>query len=180
MLEVVRPRYVLPTHGEERHLRLYAAMAYESGYSKDDVLIGQNGTVFGFDHEGFTGTYSAPTGTVYLGPGAVGEIEDGTVSERRLLARDGVLSVVLTLDRRSGKLLSAPEISARGFVPGTANGQVLEAARRHLDLVAVFSERDGGSNLSQRVEQSVRESPQSFVFAQTKRRPLVLPTVIEV
>ncbi len=178
MLELVRPRYVLPTHGEARHLALYAQMAREAGMARSDILLGENGTVFGFDYEGFAGTESVPTGTVYLGPGSTGEIEDGTVWERRLLARDGVLSVVLTIDRHSGELLADPDISARGFVPGPKNGHVLEEARQYLrDLM--LEPAQPHTRLHD-PEQKVRDSLQSFVFAQTKRRPMVVPTVIEV
>ncbi|MGA7670968.1 MAG: ribonuclease J [Nitrolancea sp.] len=178
MLEMVRPRYVLPTHGEARHLALYAQMARESGMGQSDILLGENGTVFGFDNEGFSGTESVPTGTVYLGPGSTGKIEDGTVWERRLLARDGVLSVVLTIDRHSGELVADPDISARGFVPGPKNGHVLEEARQHLrDLLLQPAHPEFRLHDP---EQKVRDMLQSYVFAQTRRRPLVVPTVIEV
>jgi ribonuclease J len=178
MLEMVKPRYVLPTHGEARHLRLYARMARESGMAPENILLGENGTVFEFDREGLVGTHEEQTGTVFLGPGSIGAIADGTVGERRLLARDGVLSVVLTIDRDSGALLADPDISARGFVPGPKNGHVLEEARRYLrDLLL---ETDGPIRQSCDPEQKVRETLQSFVFAQTKRRPIVVPTVIEV
>lgn len=178
MLDLVRPRYVLPTHGEQRHLNLYAQMAREAGMASSDILLGENGTVFAFDHEGFAGTETVPTGTVYIGPGSTGAIEDGTVWERRLLARDGVLSVVLTIDRHSGALLADPDISARGFVPGPKNGHVLEEARRYLRDLLLEPARPIGAMKDQ--EQQVRESLQSFVFAQTKRRPLVVPIVVEV
>lgn len=178
MLELVRPRYVLPTHGESRHLRLYSQMAVEAGIAPNKVLLGENGTVFRFGPEGFCGTDTVQAGTTYLGPGSIGTIEDGTVSERRLLARDGVLSVVLTVDRDSGALLADPDISARGFVPGPKNGHLLEDARQYLREVLLEPSTPLGGVLNP--EQKVRESLQSFVFAQTKRRPMVVPTVIEV
>ena len=178
MLEIVRPRYVLPTHGEARHLNLYAQMARDAGMASANILLGENGTVFQFDHEGFHGTDSVPTGTVFLGPGSTGAIEDGTVWERRLLARDGVLSVVLTIDRHSGALLADPDISARGFVPGPKNGHVLEEARQYLREILLQPTRP--FNGMKDPEQNVRDSLQSFVFAQTKRRPLVVPIVVEV
>ncbi len=178
MLELVNPRFVLPTHGEARHLRLYAGMAQETGRSADEILLGSNGTVFEFDRHGFVGTSQVDAGTVFLGPGSTGEIEDGTVWERRLLARDGVLSVVLTVDRSSGALLAEPDISARGFVPGPKNGHVLEEARQHLREVLVVPNDATHGTLE--TERRVRETLQSFVFAQTRRRPMVVPTVVEV
>ncbi len=178
MLDLVRPRYVMPTHGEARHLSLYAQMASESGMESGDILLGENGTVFEFGREGFVGMDTVPAGTVYLGPGSTGEVEDGTVWERRYLARDGVLSVVLTVDRMSGKLLADPNISARGFVPGPKNGHVLEEARKYLrDLLDGPARSQTGASDP---ESKVRESLQSFVFAQTKRRPVVVPIVVEV
>ena len=129
MLEIVHPRYVLPTHGEARHLQLYAQMAQESGMDRSRILLGSNGTKFQFDECGFVGTQTIPCGTVYLGIGSTGELDDDTIWERRMLARDGVISVVLTIDRDTGALLGDPDITARGFVPGPRNGKVLEEAR---------------------------------------------------
>jgi ribonuclease J len=178
MLEMVRPRYVLPTHGEARHLQLYARMAQETGQPRDRVLLGRNGSQFEFEDGQLTAVGSVPAGTVFLGQGTTGEIADGTVLERRLLARDGVLSVVLTIDRRSGALLAEPDIEARGFVPGPKNGQVLEEARRHLR--AVLSATGQRLHETDRPEQIVRHVLESYVFAQTRRRPMVVPTVVEV
>jgi ribonuclease J len=178
MLEMVSPRYVIPTHGEARHLQLYARMAQEAGMTREQVLLGRNGSQFGFDNGKHTTLGSVPAGTVFLGQGTTGEIADGTVLERRLLARDGVLSVVLTIDRQSGALLADPDIEARGFVPGPKNGQVLEEARRHLRSVLTAN----GHRLHEidRPEQIVRHVLESYLFAQTKRRPMVVPTVVEV
>ena len=178
MFEMVRPRYVLPTHGEARHLQLYARMAQEAGQPRDRILLGRNGSQFKFEDGLLTGVGSVPAGTVFLGQGTTGEIADGTVLERRLLARDGVLSVVLTIDRQSGALLADPDIEARGFVPGPKNGHVLEEARRHLR--AVLSATDQRLHETDRPEQIVRHVLESYLFAQTKRRPMVVPTVVEV
>jgi ribonuclease J len=95
-----------------------------------------------------------------------------------LLARDGLLSVVLTIDRRSGDLLAEPDIEARGFVPGPRNGHVLEEARHHLrDVLTSNGHR---LNETERPERVVRHVLEQYLFAQTKRRPMVVPTVVEV
>jgi ribonuclease J len=178
MLELVQPRYVLPTHGEARHLQLYARMALASGIPAERILLGDNGSRFSFEDGELSEVGSVPAGTVYLGQGTTGEIADGTVLERRLLARDGVLSVVLTIDRRSGDLLAEPDIEARGFVPGPRNGHVLEEARHHLRVVLTSN----GHRLheAERPERVVRHVLEQYLFAQTKRRPMVVPTVVEV
>jgi ribonuclease J len=178
MLDTVKPRYVLPTHGEPRHLQLYARMAQAAGYSPDRILLGRNGSQFEFEYGQLLSVGAGPAGTVFLGQGSTGEIADGTVLERRLLARDGVLSVVLTIDRHSGALLADPEIEARGFVPGPKNGHVLEEARRYLR--AVLSANGHRLHEIERPEQTVRHVLESYLFAQTKRRPMVVPTVVEV
>jgi ribonuclease J len=178
MLELVKPRYVLPTHGEARHLQLYARMAQSAGFPAERILLGRNGSQFSFADGELREIGSVPAGTVYLGQGTTGEIADGTVLERRLLARDGVLSVVLTIDRRSGDLLAEPDIVARGFVPGPRNGHVLEEARDHLREVLTTN----GHRLheAERPERIVRHVLEQYLFAQTKRRPMVVPTVVEV
>jgi len=178
MLELVKPRYVLPTHGEARHLQLYARMAQATGVQAERILLGRIGSQFSFEDGVMSAIGSVPSGTVYLGQGTTGEIADGTVLERRLLARDGVLSVVLTIDRRSGDLLAEPDIEARGFVPGPRNGHVLEEARHHLRDVLMSN----GHRLheTERPERIVRHVLEQYLFAQTKRRPMVVPTVVEV
>jgi ribonuclease J len=178
LLEIVQPRYVLPTHGEARHLQLYARMAEDAGHPRDRILLGRNGSQFEFEDGQLTTVGAVPAGTVFLGQGSTGEIADGTVLERRLLARDGVLSVVLTIDRNSGALLADPEIEARGFVPGPKNGHVLEEARSHLR--AVLSANGHRLHEIERPDQIVRHVLESYLFAQTKRRPMVVPTVVEV
>jgi ribonuclease J len=178
MLDLVRPRYVMPTHGEARHLHLYARLAREAGMADDHILLGRNGTLFAVSESGAHIVGEVQAGTVFVGAGMTGHLPDGAIRERRVLARDGVLSVVVTIDRSTGALLSDPLIAGRGFVPGPKNGHLLEEAREYLReaLGALPPSAESGPH----AVQVLGEALQAFVYEQTRRRPLVLPTVVHV
>src|SRR5690606_11397152 len=135
MLNLVRPRFVLPFHGEPRHLYLYADLARSVGIPDERIMIGEVGTVFRFDGETAEIVGSVPSGTVYVDGLSVGEAGDKTIVDRRLLARDGVLLIVVTIDRESGQVVAGPEIVGRGFLPDGVGTAFLTAARDHLSQV---------------------------------------------
>jgi ribonuclease J len=175
MLNLVQPKFVIPFHGESRHLRLYAMLARDVGIPDENILIGELGTVFEFDRDGTVTTGEVPSGTVYLG-GSAGEIGDITIRDRQALARDGILMVAATVDRQSGQFLAGPEIVARGFGSTGENGSVLSAAVDHLQQV--FSLNGNGESVS--VNRKIREAAQAYIFATTRRRPMIIPMVMEV
>lgn len=178
MIDLVRPRFVLPTHGEARHLHLYASLATEAGIPAQHVLMGENGAVFGLTESTAEIVDRVEAGTVFVGLGSTGQVTDGTVRERRVLARDGVLSVVVTMDRISGELLAEPHIVGRGFVPGPKNGRLLEEAREHLRQAV--KDLSLGERAREEAMRAIGDALQSFVFEQTRRRPVVLPTIVHV
>ncbi|CCF82420.1 ribonuclease J [Nitrolancea hollandica] len=175
MLNLVQPRFVIPFHGEPRHLRLYAMLARDVGIPDENILIGELGTVFEFDRDGTVTTGEVPCGTVYLG-GSAGEIGDITIRDRQALARDGILMVAATVDRQSGQFLAGPEIVARGFGSVGENGSVLSATVDHLQQILSLN----GNGESGSVNRKIREAAQAYIFATTRRRPMIIPMVMEV
>ncbi|MDI3341080.1 MAG: ribonuclease J [Sphaerobacter sp.] len=178
MLNLVRPRFVLPYHGEPRHLHLYADLAREVGIPDDRIMIGKVGEVFRFDGETATVAGRVPSGTVYVDGLSLGEAGDSTLVERRLLARDGVLLVVVTIDRASGHVVAGPEIIGRGFLPDGVGALFLSAAREHLSRALGQNGHTHHGRLA--ATRTIQEMVQSFVYQQTRRRPVILPLVMEV
>lgn len=178
MLNLVRPRFVLPFHGETRHLYLYADLARSVGIPDERIMIGEVGTVFRFDGETAEIVGSVPSGTVYVDGLSVGEAGDKTIVDRRLLARDGVLLIVVTIDRESGQVVAGPEIVGRGFLPDGVGTAFLTAARDHLSQVLGQNGHTSHGRLA--ATRAIHETVQSFVYQQTRRRPVILPVVLEV
>ncbi|WP_294081711.1 ribonuclease J [Sphaerobacter sp.] len=178
MLNLVRPRFVLPFHGEPRHLYLYADLARSVGIPDECIVIGDVGTVFRFDGETAQIAGSVPSGTVYVDGLSVGEAGDRTIVDRRLLARDGVLLIVVTIDRESGQVVAGPEIVGRGFLPDGVGTAFLTAARDHLSQVLGQNGHTSHGRLA--ATRAIHETVQSFVYQQTRRRPVILPVVLEV
>ncbi|ACZ38380.1 ribonuclease J [Sphaerobacter thermophilus] len=178
MLNLVRPRFVLPFHGEPRHLYLYADLARSVGIPDERIMIGEVGTVFRFDGETAEIVGSVPSGTVYVDGLSVGEAGDKTIVDRRLLARDGVLLIVVTIDRESGQVVAGPEIVGRGFLPDGVGTAFLTAARDHLSQVLGQNGHTSHGRLA--ATRAIHETVQSFVYQQTRRRPVILPVVLEV
>jgi ribonuclease J len=180
MLNLVQPRFVIPFHGEPRHLQLYAMLARDVGISHDHILIGGLGTVFEFDRGGTVTRGEVPSGTVYINGATAGKVGDMTIRDRQLLARDGILLIAATLDRESGQFLAGPEIIARGFGPMGANRDLLSATADHLQQVIGESVSLNGNGDSASMNRKIREVTQEYVFSTTRRRPMIIPMVMEV
>ncbi|HEU4792980.1 MAG TPA: ribonuclease J [Nitrolancea sp.] len=176
MLNLVQPRFVIPFHGEPRHLQLYAMLARDVGIPGENILIGELGTVFEFDRDGTVTTGEVPSGTVYIGGGSAGKIGDITIRDRQALARDGILMVAATLDRQSGRFLAGPEIVARGFGSAGENRDLLSATADHLQQLITLN----GNGESAPVNRKIREATQEYIFTATRRRPMIIPMVMEV
>ncbi len=177
-LSLVQPRFVVPIHGDYRHMALYRKMARSLGFSDDRVLMAQNGAVleFGEDFGRVTGKVSS--GNIFVDGLTVGEVDHVVVRDRQVLARDGILMVVVAVDRRTGQVVAGPDIVTRGFVPGRNGDDILEEARE-----VVRQALDHGSEVPADWEfahRKVKESLGKFLYKKTQRRPMILPLVMEV
>lgn len=178
MLNLVQPRYVIPFHGEPRHLQLYAMLARDVGVPEENILIGELGTAFAFDRDGSVTRGEVPSGTVYIEGSSAGKVGDMVIRDRQILARDGILLITATLDRESGRFLAGPEIVARGFGSTGENRGFLSATAEHIQQVISGNMNGNGSSGS--MNRKIREATQEYVFAETRRRPMIIPMVMEV
>jgi len=172
MLHLVQPKYLLPVHGELRHLHQHAAMARELGMPADHIAIVENGQVIEF-HEGEMRLGErVPGGWVFVDGGSVGDVDMRVLREREALARDGLVVVNLALDAATGHLLDEPEIITRGFVHSGDSQDLVDAIRRRVARTVRSSDGD--------VRRDVEQMLKSYLFNETRRRPQIFVALTEV
>jgi ribonuclease J len=180
MLALVRPRHFIPVHGEYRMLVQHGLLAEGAGVDVDKIFVLENGQVVEFD-----GTTARMAGSVAAGPvlvdgiAAIDGIDGVVLRDRRMLASDGVVMVALTVDAQTGQPVGQPDIVSRGFLSDPED-QLLEEARAHL-LDALRQRReDEHTAEAGYVKTKVRDTLSRFFHQRTKRRPMILPIVMEV
>lgn len=168
MLNIVNPKYLIPVHGELRHLKQHAILAEESEFPTENVLVIENGEVIEFEGGKLEIKDRIPGDYVFVDGSRVGEIGPSVVREREQLAQDGVVLISLVLDRK-GKLHEEPEIISRGFVYKHDDDDLIEQTRQK--IVAIVENTKG--DLHDELVHSIR----SFLYSKTKKRPVVLATM---
>jgi ribonuclease J len=179
MLNLIRPKFFIPIHGEFRHLVHHANLAEKVGIPKHHILIGENGTVFevGRDSAAITGKVTA--GKVLVDGLGVGDVGNIVLRDRKVLAEDGVMVVVVGIHRESAALVAGPDIVSRGFVYVRENDKLIDEAKSRIrDTLRRCDDRTMGDWSS--VKGVVRETLSKFLYEKTRRRPMILPIVVEV
>ena len=177
MLNAVQPRFVVPMHGEYRHMVLYQALAAEAGISPDRVLLPEVGQVLEFSAEGAESVGRVASGSVLVDGLTVGGVTQAVLRERGRLAEDGVLIASLVVDRETGELLGGPELVARGFAEPDPS-HLLDDARDR--LVRALEHRESGEVEYGFLVRKIHDTLGKFIYQQTRRRPMILPVVTEV
>ncbi len=178
MINLLRPQFVVPAHGEYRHMVLYKRLAEECGIPSSNILMAELGSIMEFKQGNFgkiTGKVQA--GDVLVDGVTVGEVGEVVLRDRQLLAKDGVLIVVVTVNRQTGRVVAGPDVVSRGFVYARNSEELLEAAKeRALQVLEV----DGAGQAELGFIQSkIKEAVGRFLYEQTRRRPMILPVVQE-
>jgi len=178
LLSVARPDYFVPVHGEFRHLTHHARLAMAMGVAADHVLLCEDGDVLELGDAGIDFAGEVPAGYLYV-DGIVGDVGTGVLRDRRVLSEEGVVVVVVTVDARSGEVLTGPEIITRGWVYAPEAEALLDEARKvvraNLEEAAVSGVCDVES-----LKRHARSALGKFVNERTKRRPMIVPVVMEV
>lgn len=175
MLNLIRPRYFIPVHGEYRHLVMHARLAASLGYRPEQLFVVENGAVIEFDESGRGRVLpeSVSAGDVLVDGIGIGDIGSVVLRDRHQLAQDGFFIAVLGIDTRSGEIVFGPEIETRGFVYTPEAGDILEGAKAEIRAVVERSAHDTG--LSATLKQALGE----YLYRTTRRRPMVIPVVTE-
>ncbi len=181
LLAMLRPQCVIPFHGDYRHMMLYRKMAVGMGmhYTSDNVFVVENGSVLEFAPNFGRMINKVPVGYIYVDGTTVGDVSQIVVRDRQLLARDGVMIVVVSIDRHTGELVGGPEVLSRGFVHMRESEELIESTRQ-----VVRKLLQNGSDQTELdaafVIRKIKDAVGEHLFAQTRRRPVVLPVVTEV
>jgi ribonuclease J len=179
MLNLVRPKYFIPMHGEFRMQVHHGRLAVETGVAPDNVFIIENGTPIEFWADGSARRgQPVPAGYVFVDGLSVGDVGEIVLRDRRALANDGMFMVVVTVDKQTGIVVGRPEIITRGFVHGNEQDPIIdEAIRRVMDAV-----QNPGEHISEiaLLKSQIKDGVSRFLFEQTKRRPMVFPVVVEI
>lgn len=168
LLNLVKPKYLIPVHGELRHLRQHGILAEESGFPAENVAVVENGQVIEFTDGKMSFGERIPGGYVFVDGARVGDIGPSVVREREALAEEGVVVISLTISHK-GKLRADPEVVSRGFVYRHGDKDVIEETKKKVvDLV-----KNAKGDIHNQVTKSIR----SFLYSKTKKRPVVLMTI---
>ncbi|MCU0486211.1 MAG: ribonuclease J [Anaerolineales bacterium] len=168
LLNLVKPKYFVPIHGELRHLHIHASLAREVGIPAERIAVVENGNVVEFDGRGMRVSERVPGGYVFVDGTGVGDIGPSVVREREALARDGIVLVNLSLDRHSGQLSEEPEIITRGFIVASDANELLAG----MSKLAREAVKRGNGNLKEDLQHTLS----SFIYNETKRRPMIFVT----
>ena len=171
---IVKPKAVLPVHGEWRHLKANSEIARKSGIA--EVVTIENGEVIDVSKSGVAIVGSIPVGFIYVDGESVGDITETSLKDRRILGEEGFISIVVAIDVTTGKVLSGPDIHARGFVETEG---IFDEVTRDVEKVLAKAALDGVRDNHQ-LSQLIRRTVGQWVSRTQKRRPMILPLVVEI
>ena len=176
---LVQPKYAIPVHGEYRHLQAQANLLKQLGMDKDDIFILRSGEVLELDDESADVTGKVPVGSIFVDGLGVGDVGNIVLRDRQRLAEDGIVIVVVALDCDNNYIVSGPDIVSRGFVYVREADELLDEAQV---LVTEILEDCIHRNISDwgRMKNIVRDDLSEYLWKKTKRRPMILPIIMEV
>ncbi len=178
MMGIVKPRFFIPVHGEQKHLRKHAMLAQTMGIDKSNIFIGDIGNSISVSRDGIKRLKDVPAGNTYIDSIAISDVANVVISDRKRLSRDGIIIVVATVDSHSGYIVSGPDIVSRGFVFVKDNAELMNAAR---DLACrVFDEHyDNRRHDWSAVKSKLREEISHLMYEKTRRSPMILPIIMD-
>ena len=173
---IVKPKYVLPVHGEWRHLKANAEIAIQAGVPRENAFIIENGIVVDLINHEAEVVGSVPCGFVYVDGQSIGDITESSLKDRRILGEEGFISVIVVIESQTGKIVAGPDIHARGFNEDEA---LFDEVRGEIEkaLTAAVAE---GVNGTHQLSQVVRRTIGGWVGQKHRRRPMIVPVVVEV
>lgn len=178
LLNLVKPKFFMPIHGEYRHLSLHAKLAESVGIPKDNIFIMEDGDVFEVGPQAAKIVGKVTSGNVYVDGLSVGDVGGVVLRTRRMLSKDGIVVAIIAVNKQTGKLVGRPDIVTRGFVDTKEFSKMIEDSR---DLLA-RTINHGGTRAAEWsfINTKVRDTLDKFYYEQTKRRPMILPFMVKV
>ena len=179
MLGIIKPKYFIPVHGEQKHLRKHAGLALSMGMDPKNILIADNGVEVSLSEKEFRVSGNVPSGRVFVDGYGVGDVGSIVLRDRKHLAQDGLIIVVATIDSKTGELLSGPDVVSRGFVYVRESEELIEdackVAQRILEDCAAHNVHDWSS-----IKLKLRDEVSHLMYERTTRSPMILPILMDV
>ena len=179
MLTLTKPKFFIPVHGEARHLYQHKELAEELGIPEEDIFVTEIGDVVELTRNKGRIAGSVTAGSAMVDGSGVGDIGNVVLRDRKLLSEDGIFTVVITLNKQTGALLAQPEILSRGFVYEKNSEELLKETRELVKAKAAQFEKNHRSSWSS-IKNDIRNSIKNYLYERTKRRPMVMPIIIEI
>ena len=178
LLNLVKPKFFVPIHGEYRHLTIHAQIAQSVGIPKENIFVLEDGDILELNPQAGKVAGKISAGNVYVDGLSVGDIGTVVLRDRKMLSRDGIVMVIIAINRQTGKLVGRPDIVSRGFVDTREARDMIEESR-NLVARALDHGRDRPADWSF-ISAKVRDILNRFYYEQTKRRPMILPFMVKV
>lgn len=179
IMGLVKPKYFIPVHGEQKHLRKHAALAEGMGIPKENIFIADNGFVAEINNKSIKNGAPVPAGRVFVDGYGVGDVGSVVLRDRKHLGQDGIIVVTASIDYETGQLIAGPEVVSRGFVYVKEAEELIAQARK---VAEKSLENCYYSNISDiaAIKSKLRDAVSHFVYEKTKRSPMILPIIMEV
>lgn len=179
MLSLTKPRYFIPVHGEYKHLKKHAGLAYSLGFEEDSVIIGSIGNVIETNGADMKITGQVPAGRVFVDGLGVGDVGSIVLRDRKHLSEDGLIIAVATIESESGAILAGPDIVSRGFVYVRESEELIDAAQKLL-MKTLQGCLDGDMRDWNTIKSRMKDDLSDYIYMKTKRRPMILPIIMEI
>lgn len=179
IMGLVKPKYFIPVHGEQKHLRKHAMLAEGMGIGTENIFIADNGYVAEMTSQSIKSAAPVPAGKIFVDGYGVGDVGSVVLRDRKHLGQDGIIVVTASVDYETGQLIAGPEVISRGFVYVKENEELIAQARK---VAEKSLETCYYSNISDinAIKGKLRDAVSHFVYEQTKRSPMILPIIMEV
>lgn len=179
MLNLVRPKYFMPIHGEYRKLVIHGRIANQLGIPNENIFITENGQVLEISKNGASLAGRVQAGKVLVDGLGVGDVGNIVLKDRRLLSQDGILIAVITISKKTGLVVSGPDLISRGFVYVRESEQLMDDATK---LVKLAMEQCQERNITEwsAIKTQVKDMLGKFLYEKTRRRPMIMPIIMEV
>ncbi|MEA1909965.1 MAG: ribonuclease J [Patescibacteria group bacterium] len=181
MLEVVKPKYLIPIHGEYFMRDAHRKLALEAGIPKDNILLIDDGDVVEVDKHGIKKlAQSIPSGLINVDGLGVGDVGEIVLRDRQTMAQEGMVVVIVTLEAKTGKVINSPDIISRGFVYMRENQELVNKLRSQAKNILSGKKGKTSPDSRSNAKEKIREELGKFIYKETKRRPMIIPVVLEV
>lgn len=178
MLNLVKPKYFMPVHGEYRMLLSHANLAKEVGIPKENIIVTENGNVVLATRHRVNVAGKVPAGRVLIDGLGIGDVGNIVLRDRKQLSQDGIFIVVVTIDRKNKRVVAGPDLVSRGFVYVREADDLMTEARARVEKALNQCMKDGVTDWTN-IKQSLRDVTGKFLYERTRRRPMILPIIME-